>query len=55
VPTAQPGYAELVAWAEEFGVLDRIGGEGSGSFGVGLMRFLRARGVGVVEVNRLSR
>jgi transposase len=55
VPTTQAGYAELVAWVEGFGVLDRVGVEGSGSFGVGLVRFLRARGVGVVEVNRPNR
>jgi transposase len=39
----------LVAWAEELGTLERAGIEGSGSFGVGLARFLRARGVEVVE------
>jgi transposase len=55
VPTTEAGYAELVAWAEGFGALNRVGVEGSGSFGVGLARFLRARGVGVVEVNRPNR
>jgi transposase len=55
VPTTEAGYAELVAWAEGFGALDRVGVEGSGSFGAGLARFLRARGVGVVEVNRPNR
>jgi transposase len=35
--------------------LERAGIEGSGSFGVGLARFLRARGVEVVEVNRPNR
>ena len=55
VPTKQAGYAELVGWAEGFGALDRVGIEGSGSFGVGLARFLRARGVRVVEVNRPNR
>jgi transposase len=55
VPTKQAGYAELVGWAEGFGALDRVGIEGSGSFGVGLARFLRARGVEVVEVNRPNR
>src|SRR3712207_5918825 len=48
VPSTEAGYAALVAWAEEFGALDRAGVEGSGSFGVGLGRFLRARGGGVV-------
>ena len=55
VPATEAGYAELVAWAERFGILDRVGVEGSGSFGVGLVRFLRARGIGVVEVNRPNR
>jgi transposase len=55
VPTTRAGYAELVAWVEGFGVLDRAGVEGSGSFGLGLARFLRARGVGVIEVNRPNR
>src|ERR687898_3233210 len=55
VPSTEAGYAALVAWAEEFGALDRAGVQGSGSFGVGLARFLRARGVEVVEVNRPNR
>jgi transposase len=55
VPATRTGYAELVAWAEGFGALDRAGVEGSGGFGLGLARFLRARGVGVVEVNRPNR
>ncbi len=55
VPTTGAGYAALLAWAEGFGTLDRIGVEGSGSFGVGLTRFLRTRGVDVVEVNRPNR
>src|SRR5215217_3846319 len=55
VPSTEAGYAALVAWAEELGTLLRAGVEGSGSFGVGLARFLRARGVEVVEVNRPNR
>jgi transposase len=55
VPSTETGYAALVGWAEEFGALARAGVEGSGSFGVGLARFLRARGVEVVEVNRPNR
>ncbi len=34
---------------------DCVGVEGSGSFGVGLVHFLRARGMRVVEVNRPNR
>ena len=55
MPTTAAGYAELVAWAQGFGALDRVGVEGSGSFGVGLVRILRARKVGVDEVNRPNR
>src|SRR5215217_5222936 len=55
VPSTEAGYAALVAWAEELGTLLRAGVEGSGSFGVGLVRFLRARGVEVLEVNRPNR
>jgi transposase len=55
VSATDAGYAALVAWAEGFGRLDRVGVEGSGSFGVGLARFLRARGVPTVEVNRPNR
>ena len=54
-PATEAGYAKLFAWAEGFGALDRVGLEGSGSFGVGLARFLRVRGVEVVEVNRPNR
>ena len=38
-----------------FGVLNRVGVEGRGSFGVGLVRFLRERGLELVEVNRPNR
>lgn len=34
-PATEAGYAGLFAWAEGFGTLDRVGPEGSGSFGVG--------------------
>ena len=54
-PATEAGYAKLIAWAEGFGALERVGLEGSGSFGVGLARFLRARGVELVEVNRPNR
>src|SRR5215211_1136120 len=55
VPSTEAGYAALVAWTEELGTLLRAGVKGSGSFGVGLVRFLRARGVEVLEVNRPNR
>src|SRR5215213_9442567 len=55
VPSTEAGYAAICAWAQGCGALERVGLEGSGSFGVGLARFLRARGVEVVEVNRPNR
>lgn len=55
VPNTEAGYAELLGWALGFGAPVAAGVEGTGSYGAGLSRFLRARGVGVVEVNRTSR
>ena len=55
IPTTPAGFAELVAWARGFGVLERIGIEGTGSYGAGLARWLRARGLAVVEVERPDR
>jgi transposase len=55
VPTTPAGFTELVAWASDFGVLEQVGVEGAGSYGAGLARWLRARGVTVVEVERPHR
>jgi transposase len=55
VATTPAGYAELLAWAQCLGEIDAWGIEGTGSFGAGLTRFLRARGQVVVEVNRPDR
>jgi transposase len=49
------GYAELLAWLRSFGPLDRVGVEGTGSYGSGLARHLRDMGVSVLEVNRPNR
>src|SRR5258708_9510718 len=49
------GYAELLAWLRSFGPLDRVGIEGTGSYGSGLARHLRDMGVSVIEVNRPNR
>ena len=55
-PAATRGYVALVTWAEGFGpVVERIGGEGTGTYGAGLACFARADGLQVVEVNRLDR
>ena len=54
-PTTTAGFAELHAWLCRFGSLERVGVEGTGAYGAGLARFLRAVGVAVIEVDRPSR
>jgi transposase len=49
------GYKALLAWLEDFGQVTKVGIEGTGSYGTGLVRFLRRNGVEVVEVNRQNR
>ena len=55
IPTTPAGFAELVAWASTLGVIEQVGIEGTGSYGVGLTRWLRGRGLTVVEVERPNR
>jgi len=54
-PASTRGYVALVTWAEHFGAVERIGVEGTGTYGAGLARFVRAYGLQVVEVNRPDR
>ncbi len=54
-PTTATGYRDLIAWARSWGELLRVGVEGTGSYGAGLSRALRAAGIDVVEVNRPDR
>jgi transposase len=51
----QAGYESLVGWLVGFGEVIRIGVEGTGSWGVGLTRFLHSQDVVVVEVDRPNR
>ena len=55
IPTTPAGYAELLGWAQRLGQIEAWGIEGTGSFGAGLSRFLRAEGQVVAEVNRPDR
>lgn len=55
IPTTSAGYAELLGWASDLGTVDQIGIEGTGSHGAGLCRWLTARGLVVVEVDRPDR
>jgi transposase len=52
VPTTVQGYERLLRWAEGFGPLRCAGVEGTSSYGAGLARHLRARGIEVLEVER---
>lgn len=54
-PATADGYAALVAWLRAFGVLHRVGIEGTGSYGAGLTRYLRAQSIDIIEVNRPNR
>jgi transposase len=54
--TADPrGYVELLGWLRAHGVVDRVGIEGTGSYGAGLTRFLTADNLEVVEADRPDR
>jgi transposase len=52
VPTTAKGYERLIRWAEGFGPVRCAGVEGTSSYGAGLARHLRARGIEVLEVER---
>jgi transposase len=54
-PTTRSGYRRLLAWLSSFGEVTLVGVEGTGSYGAGLVRFLRGEGVAVVEVDRPNR
>ena len=53
--TTRTGYRQLVSWLRSFGELTLVGVEGTGSYGVGLSRYLRRAGIDVVEVDRPNR
>lgn len=54
-PATAAGYRRLGRWLERHGQIAKVGVEGTGSYGLGLTRFLTGRGVEVVEVNRPNR
>lgn len=55
VPTTVKGYQKLLHWAEGFGPVCCAGVEGTGSYGAGLARYLKAAGISVMEVERPKR
>jgi transposase len=54
-PTTPAGYHDLSSWLSSFGPVERVGVEGTGSYGAGLARHLSASGIVVVEVDRPNR
>lgn len=49
-PTTRHGYKLMLVWMRSFGDLQRIGVECSGSYGAGLLRYLQAASLDVLEV-----
>ena len=54
-PTTEDGYVRLWRWAAKHGRVAAVGVEGTGVYGAGLARWLTARDVAVVEVDRPDR
>ena len=55
VATTERGYSELHRWALGMAPVVRYGVEGTGSYGAGLSRYLRAHGGSVVEIRGPNR
>ncbi len=53
--TDPTGHDDILNWLESFGTIDRIGVEGTGTYGAGLCRFLQRHDIDVVEVTRGDR
>jgi transposase len=54
-PTTARGYRDLTRWVCGFGEVLALGVEGTASWGAGLCRHLRERGLNVIEVNQPDR
>ena len=53
--TTRAGFEALLAWLCGFGPVNRVGVEGTGSYGAGLARFLMDHDIEVIEVDRPNR
>jgi transposase len=53
--TNEAGYQRMVGWMRSHGRVERVGVEGTGSYGAGLARQLARAGIDVVEVDRPNR
>ncbi len=54
-PTTPAGYRGLLAWLRRHGRVDKVGVEGTGSYGSALARFLTGVRIEVIEVARPNR
>jgi transposase len=54
-PTTAVGYRQLLAWLRSHGTVERVGVEGTGSYGAALARHLAREDVTVIEVLRPNR
>ena len=55
LPTTVGGYEKLLRWAEGLGTSGSVGVEGTGSFGAGVVRFLKGKGFAVGRPKRRNR
>jgi transposase len=53
--TDPTGHDAILNWLKSFGPVDRMGVEGTGTYGAGLCRFLQRHDIDVVEVTRGDR
>jgi transposase len=53
--TTPAGFRSLYVWLVGFGAVNLVGVEGTGAYGAGLARYLRAQDLDVVEVDRPNR
>ncbi|WP_187650055.1 IS110 family transposase [Xenorhabdus indica] len=54
-PATRQGYRQMLSWMKSFGPLIRVGIECTGSYGAGLLRYLQAAGIEVLEVTAPDR
>jgi transposase len=54
-PTTGEGHRSLWAWMAGFGLIERVGVEGTGAYGAGIARHLSTASVMVIEVDRPNR
>lgn len=49
-PATRHGYKEMLKWMSSFGKISRVGIEWSGTYGLGLLRYMQSSGIEVLEV-----